>query len=89
MIIIDNTNIIQNKKKTRNNMEKSDLMKLKISLPSGCKTIIAEKSGKSRRLVDYVLSGISENTEILRMAVEMAEEHKKEMAELSRKIKEL
>jgi hypothetical protein len=70
-------------------MEKSDLKKLKISLPSGCKDKIAEKSGKSRRLVDYVLSGTNENTEILKIAVEMAEEHKKEMEELSRKIREL
>jgi len=70
-------------------MTKKEFSKLKKSLPKGYRDLIAEKLDCSLSLVDQVLAGTKENIKVLNAAVNLAEDHKTQIEELSNKIKSL
>lgn len=70
-------------------MTKKELNKLKNSLPRGYRDMIAEQLSCSVTLIDMVFAGNRRNIEIIKVAINIAQTHKEELAELSTKIKDL
>jgi len=83
----NNTNTIQIK--AIKTMTKKELIKLKKSLPKGYRDVLAEKFNCSMSTVDMVLVGTRKNIELIKVAIELAKDHKIEMENLSKEIKGL
>ena len=67
-------------------MKKSTLTKLRKNLPRGARAKIAEKTGLSENFISTVLNGGLENNDVIKAALEVVAEAKKEAAELEESI---
>lgn len=75
------------RKKTKpQKLSKSQLKKLRKKLPRGAVKRISEEVGISRQAINDVFNGNYINTEVIKKAIEIAEEQHNEQSQLSQKI---
>jgi hypothetical protein len=70
-------------------MDQESLEILRKSLPLNASKIIAERTGKSKSLVEKVLFGLRKNQQIIEKAIALAEEHKEAQISMKKRIAEL
>lgn len=70
-------------------LAKTDLKKLKKSLPSGAAQMLAESQGVTQSYVRMVLNGDREDVELIEAAIELAEAQKRLEETLKEKIQAL
>jgi hypothetical protein len=70
-------------------MTQDELNTLKEKLPKGYRDVLASEFDCTTTFVDMVLSGTRRNLAMIKKAVELAKEHKKELENLSKEIEAL